>query len=130
MSAESLMASARDCVESLPALSLSLMNQAIEQCCLLIMRANLRYTPNHHTLQHLLSVCSVIHEPTKLTFYPADADKKLLNMLCGGFNAFRYGQKNGYGDRNVYKLFEKCQEFIQTLKKEFEETTLSNQINP
>lgn len=130
MSAETLMALARECVESLPELSLSLMNQAIEQCCLLIMRSQLYYSPNHHSLHHLLSVCSVIHEHTRQTFYLADADKKLLNMLCGGFNAFRYSQRNGYGDRNVYKLFEKCQEFLQTLKREFEETAVNNQINP
>ncbi|WDF69594.1 HEPN domain-containing protein [Sphingobacterium oryzagri] len=85
-------------------LRLCLYSLLTEQLCLAYIDVFLDYRPNHNSLPHLLSVCSLIDRKV-YNFFPnnSEQDHTLLKMLSGSISNFRFRlscEVNG-GDINI-----------------------------
>jgi len=105
--------------------TVSLLSQSLEQACLGLIYSFLGYSPNLHSLSHLLSICNMFW-PENEEFFPIQTqyDKKLLAILSHSHSELRYGSGKSIDPDDLNKVYSGVETFVLSAEKLYL-TTLS-----
>lgn len=95
-----------------------LLSQGIEQACLGLIYNYLGYSPNLHSLFHLLNICKIFW-PENEDCFPMQSpyDKKLLAMLSQSHSAFRYTVEHSIQQKDLDEAYSRFYNFIVRSEK-------------
>lgn len=90
--ASGFLESAKECQrKELYQLSVFMLHQAVEQCCIALIRVHLAYRSDIHNLYRQLRLCnSFSRTPSRLFFGGKDEDKRLFDIMVKSYSAARY----------------------------------------
>lgn len=90
--ASGFLESAKECQrKELYQLSVFMLHQAVEQCCIALIRVYLAYRSDIHNLYRQLRLCnSFSPAPSRLFFSGRDEDKRLFDIMVKSYSAARY----------------------------------------
>ncbi len=105
--------------------TVALLSQSLEQACLGLIYNFLGYSPNLHSLSHLLSICKIFW-PENEDFFPIQKayDKKLLAILSQSHSALRYGSGKSIDPDELNEIYSRVETFVIRAEKLYL-TTLS-----
>jgi len=98
--------------------TVSLLSQSLEQACLGLIYSFLGYSPNLHSLSHLLSICNIFW-PENEGFFPIQTpyDKKLLAILSQSHSELRYGAGKTIDPDDLNEVYLRCETFVLCAEK-------------
>jgi HEPN domain-containing protein len=90
--ASGFLESAKECQrKQLYQLSVFMLHQAVEQCCIALIRVHLAYRSDIHNLYRQLRLCnSFSPAPSRLFFSGREDDKRLFDIMVKSYSAARY----------------------------------------
>ncbi len=111
--------------------SVFMLHQVVEQCCMLLIRVNMGYWIEMHNLHRLLGICtSFSKQPYELFFSGSKEDIRLFEVLVKSYSKSRYSSEFQIEEKDALLLYERVSAFL-TLTKEMsrnEITILEQQI--
>lgn len=125
--------SAKECQrKELYQLSVFMLHQAVEQCCIGLIRVHLAYRSDIHNLYRQLRLCnSFSPAPSRLFFCGREEDKRLFEIMVKSYSAARYKDDFEVKQSDAEQLYLQvslfldladlmCGEKIEALSKEVE----------
>jgi HEPN domain-containing protein len=95
-----------------------LLSQGIEQACLGLIYNFIGYTPNLHSLPHLLNICKMFWPEDEECFpMQTSYDKKLLALLSQSHSAFRYTVGKTIEQKDLDEVYKRFYSFIVRAEK-------------
>lgn len=115
---EGFLSGARECLckEQYNA-CLFMLHQAVEQCCLALIRIHLGYRSDIHNLRRLLQLCCCFSpEPMKVFISRAKEDDRLFNILAKNYSKARYADGFLADKKDVQLLYHRIDLFFELTK--------------
>ncbi|MCX2479363.1 HEPN domain-containing protein [Pedobacter sp. MC2016-15] len=112
--AEGFLQGARECLVQKKYTIVSFMlHQAVEQCCILLIKVHLGYKSEIHNLLRLLRLCqSFSDRPIKTFLSGSPKDEKLFHLLLKSYSESRYGSSFSITQNDAESLYERVTSFI------------------
>ncbi|QEM03055.1 HEPN domain-containing protein [Mucilaginibacter rubeus] len=95
-----------------------LLSQSLEQACLGLIYNFWGYSPNLHSLTHLLSICKIFW-PENEDYFPMQTlyDKKLLAILSQSHSELRYAVSKSIDPDDLNEVYLRCNSFVLRSEK-------------
>ncbi|CAM4308263.1 HEPN domain-containing protein [Pedobacter westerhofensis] len=91
-----------------------MLHQAVEQCCITLIKVHIGYRSEVHNLQRLLGLCRTFSErPYKLFMTGSDEDKRLFDLLVKSYCDARYSRSFSVTEADAIKLQERISAFVE-----------------
>jgi HEPN domain-containing protein len=98
--------------------SVFLMHQVTEQCCILLLSVHIAYRSEIHNLMRMLRLCSSFSDKPLQTFISGSfEDERLFSLLMKSYSGSRYGNAFSVTEQDAHSLFHRVCSFV-TLAKE------------
>lgn len=95
-----------------------LLHQAVEQCCIVLIRVHLAYRSEIHNLSRMLSLCrSFSDRPIKTFISNSPEDKRLFNILLKSYSDSRYGSSFCVSQHDAQFLYDRILSFVILVKE-------------
>jgi len=95
-----------------------LLHQAVEQCCIVLIRVHLAYRSEIHNLFRMLNLCrSFSDRPMKTFICDNPEDKRLFNLLLKSYSDSRYGSSFYVSQHDAQILYDRILSFVSLVKE-------------
>lgn len=94
-----------------------MLHQAVEQCCITLIRIHLAYRSEIHNLKRMLGICRVFSEkPYQLFLAGNPEDQRLFELLLKSYSGARYAHAFSVTEKDAVILFDKVSSFFDLTK--------------
>jgi len=117
--AEGFLRGAGECLDKQDyKVSIFLLHQVVEQCCILILRVHLSYRSEIHNLIRMLRLCTSFSEKPLQTFISGSTeDERLFNLLMKSYSGSRYGNGFSVTAQDAQSLYQRVSTFVTLVKE-------------
>ena len=98
--------------------SVFLLHQVTEQCCILLLRVHLSYRSEIHNLIRMLRLCNSFSEKPLQTFISGSVeDERLFSLLMKSYSGSRYGNGFFVTPQDAQSLYQRVSTFVTLVKE-------------
>ncbi|MBB5645969.1 HEPN domain-containing protein [Pedobacter cryoconitis] len=94
-----------------------LLHQAVEQCCIVLIRVHIAYRSEIHNLKRLLNLCNCFsNKPFKMLRSGNAEDERLFEILIKSYSEARYGDHFSVEFEDAQHLYDRITDFVDLAK--------------
>lgn len=94
-----------------------MLHQAVEQCCIILIRVHMAYRSEIHNLKRLLSLCNCFsNKPFKMLLSGSPDDERLFDLLIKSYSEARYGDHFSIELEEAQQLYDRITDFVSLAK--------------
>ena len=94
-----------------------MLHQAVEQCCIVLIRVHMAYRSEIHNLKRLLNLCNCFsNQPFKTLLSGSSEDERLFAILIKSYSEARYGDHFSVESEDAEQLYNRITDFVDLAK--------------
>jgi len=117
--AEGFLHGAAECLSKQDfSVSTFMLHQVAEQCCILLIRVQLAYRSEVHSISRLLRLCTSFSErPIKMFLSGCPEDERLFDILQKSYSGSRYKDNFKVSEKDARSLFDRVSRYVDMVKE-------------
>lgn len=98
--------------------SIFMLHQVVEQCCIVLIRVHIAYRSEIHNLLRMLRLCTAFSERPLETFLSGSPeDERLFSLLMKSYSGSGYGDGFKVGAQDAHNLYHRVSAFVDLVKE-------------